>query len=89
MDFVGRYAVLAVHKLPHGCEPLVQTKRRVFIDGPGLRSELAVIVACAALPAVIFLKKGNILGATARTFNAIGPATRYNVLAAICRAGEI
>ena len=89
VNLVGTDSIFAVHNLPHGHEPFVQAERRVFKDGPGLCGELAVFVARAALPAIVLLKERNALGAATRAFNAIRPAPRYNVFAAVDRIGEV
>ena len=89
VDFVGRYAVFAVHNLPHGHQPFVDTQRGILKDGSGLGGELAGVVAGAALPAVVLFQKRDALAATARAFNAIGPAARYQVLAAISWIREV
>ena len=89
MNFVGRYTVFAVHDLPHGHEPLVQAQGGIFKNGAGLRGELAPIVTRAALPPVILFKEGDVLGTATRALDAVGPAARYHVFAAIGRIGEV
>src|ERR1017187_9595421 len=83
------YAVFAVHHLPHGHQPLCRRKGGILENGPGLRGELPVVVAGAALPAVVLLKEGDVSGAATRAFNPIGPASRYQIFAAVGRGGKI
>lgn len=54
-NFVGTYTVLAVHDLPHRCQPLVQADGRFFHDRARLQGELRGIVLRTAVPAVILL----------------------------------
>lgn len=89
MDFIGTHTVFAVHNLPHRHQPLIQAQRRVFEYGPGLCSELAVLMAGAALPAVIFLQKRYVLGAATRAFNAIRPTACHDILTAVFRIREV
>jgi hypothetical protein len=83
VNLIGTDAVFAVHHLPHRHKPLIDTEGGILKDGSGLRSELAGIVARAALPAVVLFQKLDVLAATAWAFDAIRPAARYEVLAAI------
>ena len=49
----------------------VQTERRIFENGSGLRGELAVIVAGAALPAVVLRQERDVLGTATRALDAV------------------
>jgi len=57
VNFVGTDAVLAVHNLPHRHQPIVQADRRLFENSASLQRELATVVLCAALEAVVLLKE--------------------------------
>jgi len=50
VEFIATDAVLASDDQPHGGQPLVQTKRRVFKDGPSLEKEFGAIMLRIALP---------------------------------------
>lgn len=89
VNLVGRHAIFAVHILPHGHQPLCQRQRGILENGPGLGGELPVIVAGAALPAVVLLKERDVLGTAPWAFNAIGPAARYKVFAAVIAVGKM
>src|ERR1039458_4893968 len=89
VNLVGTDAVLGVHNLPHRHEPLVQVDRGVFHNGPRLGGELAAVMAGAALPAVVLRLEGYAAASTARAGNAIRPAPRYQVLAAVVGIGEV
>src|ERR1035437_6008800 len=89
VDFVGTHAVPAVHNLPHGHEPLVQSEGRIFEDGTGLRSELATFMARTTLPAVVLLKERHVGTSASRALNALRPAACYNVFAAVDGFGEV
>ena len=89
VNFVGTDAVLAVHNLPHGHQPLVQTDRGIFHDGSGLQRELGGVVLLAAVPAVVLLQEQDVLAAAARAGDAIRPAARYQILAAVGGIGEV
>jgi hypothetical protein len=89
VNFVGRYAVLAVHNLPHCHKPLCQRERGVLENGPSRGGELPVIVPGAALPPVVLLKERDVSRPATRAFNAIGPAARYEVFPAIGRDGKM
>jgi hypothetical protein len=43
----------------------------------------------AAVPAVIVLQEQDVIAATTRADNAIGPATGHKVFAAVYRIGEV
>jgi hypothetical protein len=89
VNLIGRYAVFAVHNLPHRHEPLRQGERRVLENGPSLGRKLASIVLSAALPTVILRKVRDVLGAATGAFHAIRPTARYHILAAVVRIREI
>lgn len=88
VEFVGRYAILAGHNLPHSHQPFVDTEGRILKDGSSLRGELAGIVARAPLASAILLQESNVFAATARAFSAIRPAAAYQVFAAIGWVGK-
>jgi hypothetical protein len=74
---------------PHRSQPLVETEWRIFKDSSGLDGELATIVALIALPAIVLFLKDYIVRSATRTYDAIRPAARNYVLAAMDRNGEI
>jgi hypothetical protein len=88
-NLVAADAVLAVHNLPHSEKPLVQAERRILKDRASLGSELSKRVLAAALPAVVLRLEQDVLAATTRTDNAIRPAVRYQVFAAVVRGCEV
>src|SRR5882672_2109482 len=89
VNFIRRDAVLAVHYLPHGRHPLVQTDGRVFHDAASLHGELRSGVLGAAMPAVVLLKEQHVFASALRAFNAFSPAPRYHIFTAICGITEV
>ncbi len=88
-DLVTAHAIFAVHNLPHGEKPLVQTKRRILEDRASLSGKLSGIVSAATLPAVILGLEENVLAPATWAFDASGPAVRDKVLAAVVKACEV
>jgi hypothetical protein len=89
VDFVGTHTVFAIDNLPHSSQPLVQTERRVFKDRSSLRSELTVVMARTALPAIVLGKERDILAPASRTGDTFRPAPRYDVFAAVRWIGKV
>ena len=71
VNLVGTDAVLAVHNLPHGEQPLVQAERGIFEDRSGLGSELPPIVFLAALPAVVLRLEDYAIASATRAGDAV------------------
>jgi hypothetical protein len=56
---------------------------------PVFKVKLRSSVLLAAVPAVVLLKEENVLAAALRAGDAVGPATRDQVLTAVYRIGEV
>jgi hypothetical protein len=89
MNLITADSVLAANNEPHRHQPFVQSDRRVLHDCAGLTGELAHVMLCAALPAVVLRKEHNLLASATRAGDAIGPASRYEVRTAVVRIGKI
>ena len=75
MEFLGTKPVLAIGKLPHGEQPLVQADCRVLKDGPDLDGELSLGMPSFALPKVPGRQETNLVRPAAWTNNlAVLPA---------------
>ena len=88
-DFMATDAVPAVGDEPDGWEPLVQTKRGVLEDGPGLQRELSLRVAGLALPPWLRLVEVDLVASADGAGNPLGPASGHHVLQAVLPVGEV
>jgi hypothetical protein len=66
MNFIARNAVLAVGKLPHGEQPLVEGDRRIFKDRADLDGKLGLRVAGLALPKPTGFQEANLVRSAGR-----------------------
>ena len=88
-NFATANAVLAVGDQPRCHQPLVQAQRGVFVNRSGLQGELALGMLVPALPAVLVCQKNYIGASASGAGDAIRPAPRYNVLAAVVWVREV
>jgi len=84
INLIRTDAVLAVHNLPHGHHPFVQADGAVFHDRASLQGELWGAALLAALPGLELIKEQNVLRPATRAGDTVGPATRNQVLTAVC-----
>src|ERR1700677_3408279 len=89
MNLVTADAVFAVHDKPHRHEPFIESDGRFFHNGSSLRCELASVMGYAALPAIVLWQEHDLVTSAAWADDAIGPATRYQVVSAVVLAGEV
>ena len=89
MDFVGTDPVLAVDQKPHHRQPLGQRDGGVLHNRTSLQSELWGVVLLPAVPAVVLLQKQHVLTSALGADNAIRPAPRHEVFAAVGEIGEV
>ena len=82
-------AVLGVGDDPDARQSLIQTKRRVLKDGAGLERELPLGVAGLALPTVPRRIEIDRLTPALGAADAVRPAARNQVVAAVYRVGEV
>ena len=89
MNLIAANAVLAVHNHPHCGHPLVETDGGILHDRSGFQGELRCRMLGATVPPVVLLQEQNILARAARAGNAVRPAARDKVFAAVGGIGEV
>src|SRR5690349_9110831 len=89
VNFVRTDAVFAVHYLPHGGKPFVQTNRGILHDGSGFQCELRSLVLGPAMPAVVLFEEENVYTPATRAGDPVRPAPRYEILAAVDGIREV
>ena len=89
VEFVAADSVLAVGKMPHSEQPLVQADRGVLEDGPDFDAELGLGMPSLALPEVSGRQETYFLGATGRAHGSILPTPRRQIANAVLGIGEV
>src|ERR1017187_5169004 len=88
-DFIATDAVLAVSDHPSNREPLIETNRRIFKDGPDLDRELTARVMASALPCAAVCVVADLSGTATWADDAIRPTAGNKVLNAIIGIREV
>ncbi len=83
VDFPRADAVLAVGDHPHARKPLIQPKRGIFKDGPGLERELPLRVLRLANPTHAGLVEVDAFAAASGAGDAIRPAASHQIVKAV------
>src|SRR2546427_11462186 len=88
-NFIATDSVLAIGEHPCSSEPLVQSDRRILIDGSDFDGELALWVMAAALPQAAIWIELYLFGTAGRADDAFGPASHSKVVNAVIGIREV
>lgn len=89
VNFPRANSVLAIGNHPHHRQPLIQTKRGILKDGPGLNAELRLRVPRLALPQTARRDVSNVSASTRGADRSLWPAPICKVVDAIVEVREV